>query len=91
MWCGVLHCGAGALQALPVPAGYCCILKMDVCNVILFIRSSGILHLCLGRSYKSLTLTLFRLGVGHIVPSPYRFLPCYAKTVCNRLMKLSDF
>ena len=28
---------------------------------------------------------------GHNVSPPYRFLPCSAKTVCSRLMKLSDF
>ena len=39
------------------------------------------------QSLVSRLLTLFR----QCAPPPYRFLPCCAKMVCNRLMKLFDF
>ena len=46
------------------------------------------MNLWVAYAIKLLTgLTLFRLGGG----AQYRFLPCSAKTVCSRLMKLSDF
>ena len=37
-------------------------------------------------------INLIQAGGGaQCAPLPYRFLPCCAQTVCNRLMKLSDF
>ena len=44
-------------------------------------------------SQAYLGLTVFRLGGGGggTMCPPYRFLPCSARKVCSRLMKLSDF
>ena len=39
---------------------------------------------------KEAVINPIQAGGGHNVP-PCRFLPCCAKTVCSRLMKLSDF